>query len=58
MIQIDASVSNGNRVGPLVNENGQLLGIITFQLKDTNNQIIDGFAYAISIDEVLDFMSN
>lgn len=55
VIQVDLNISNGNSGGPLVNEKGQLLGIITFKLKDNNNQIIDGFAYTLSISEILSF---
>ena len=56
VIQVDVTISNGNSGGPLITDRGKLLGIITFKLKDNSNQIIDGFAYAISIDEIINFI--
>lgn len=49
-IQIDASVNSGNSGGPLVDENGDVIGIIT--LKATN---AEGIGFALSAEEILAF---
>lgn len=58
VIQVDITISNGNSGGPLVNEKGLLLGLISFKLKDNHNQIIEGIAYALSVEEIILFLNN
>lgn len=48
MIQIDASINNGNSGGPLVNLNGEVIGICTLKITDTNVESL-GFAVPINI---------
>lgn len=48
MIQIDASINNGNSGGPLVNLNGEVIGICTLKITDANVESL-GFAVPINI---------
>ena len=50
-IQIDAAVNEGNSGGPLLNAQGQVIGVNTMKLMDS-----EGIALAIPIDRVIAFM--
>ncbi len=49
-IQIDASVNSGNSGGPLLSEEGKLLGVITLKAVDA-----EGIGFAIGADDALEF---
>ena len=50
-IQIDAAVNEGNSGGPLLNAQGQVIGVNTLKIIDS-----EGIALAIPIDRVIAFM--
>lgn len=50
VFQTDAKVSAGSSGGPLVDENGRVLGIVTFQTDQLQNASGDNFAFAIPIE--------
>lgn len=56
VIQVDISIASGNSGGALVNLKGELIGITTFRTKDIKGNINYGFAYAIPISKILDFI--
>lgn len=54
MIQTDAKISEGSSGGPLLDEGGQVIGMITFQSVRQDSGSGDNFAFAIPIDVVED----
>lgn len=52
-IQIDASINSGNSGGPLINENGEVIGINTMKLSEA-----EGIGFAIGTSTINDFINN
>lgn len=57
VIQSDIVITNGNSGGALLDENGLLIGITTFRLKDNNDVVVYGIAYSIPINIIEEFLS-
>jgi S1-C subfamily serine protease len=49
LIQIDAAANPGNSGGPLLNRNGQVVGIVTAILNPTEGHFFIGIAFAVPI---------
>ena len=54
MFQIDAAVNKGNSGGPVYNEYGEVLGIVTAKYSDEG---VEGLGFAIPINDVLDIVT-
>ncbi len=54
MFQIDAAVNKGNSGGPVYNEYGEVLGIVTAKYSDDE---VEGIGFAIPINDVLDIVT-
>lgn len=52
-IQLDASVNSGNSGGPLIDENGKAIGIITLKVSDA-----EGIGFAININDINVFLKD
>jgi len=50
LIQVDAAVNPGNSGGPLVNRDGQVVGIVTGLLNPGNEDVFIGIGLAVPID--------
>jgi len=50
LIQVDAAVNPGNSGGPLLNRNGQVVGIVTALVNPTNQGFFIGIGLAVPID--------
>jgi S1-C subfamily serine protease len=50
LIQVDAAVNPGNSGGPLVNRNGQVVGIVTGLINPTSSDVFIGIGLAVPID--------
>jgi len=56
IFQTDAKISKGSSGGPLLDEQGRLIGLVTFITSDLTKQDGDSFAFAIPIDEAQDIV--
>ena len=54
VIQVDASINPGNSGGPLVNIDGQVIGIVSLKLVDND---IEGIGFAIPIEYVMNYVN-
>jgi S1-C subfamily serine protease len=50
LIQVDAAVNPGNSGGPLVDRNGQVVGIVTALVNPTGQDVFIGIGLAVPID--------
>jgi S1-C subfamily serine protease len=50
LIQVDAAVNPGNSGGPLVNGNGEVVGIVTALINPTQQNVFIGIGLAVPID--------
>jgi S1-C subfamily serine protease len=50
LIQFDAAVNTGNSGGPLVNANGEVVGIVTAILNPAKQRVFIGIGFAVTIE--------
>jgi S1-C subfamily serine protease len=50
LIQVDAAVNPGNSGGPLINRDGEVVGIVVGIVNPTENSFFIGIAFAVPID--------
>ena len=55
VIQTNAAVNPGNSCGPLVNANGQVIGVISMKLVENS---IEGMGFAIPIDYAMNYIDS
>lgn len=58
VIRLDMTLNKGNSGGPLLDEKGKLIGLISFRLKDNNGNILNGITYAITSFTIQKFLSS
>jgi len=54
-VQTDAAINPGNSGGPLINFNGDVIGIVTFKFV---GEAVEGMSFAIAVNEAKPFISN
>lgn len=55
-IQTSFVINEGNSGGPVFDKDGNLLGIISFRLKDSHDDVIQGVAFALPISIIKSFI--
>jgi len=60
MLQTDTAINNGNSGGPLFNEYGQVIGIVSAKLSGSSNSeaTVEGLGFAIPINDVRDMITS
>jgi hypothetical protein len=57
VIQINAAATHGNSGGPVINEKGQIIGLLTFRGDTVNGQEVQGFNFAVPVNTVKEFVN-
>jgi len=57
-IQTSFVINEGNSGGPVFNKHGKLVGLISFRLKDKNEDVIQGVSFAIPINIISNFLKD
>jgi len=56
ILQISAAATHGNSGGPVINENSEQIGMLTFRGDTVNGQEVTGFAFVIPSSTALEFV--
>lgn len=57
-LQIDAAINPGNSGGPLININGEVIGINTARLETSSGRRAEGISLALAINQVKPFIAD
>lgn len=57
VIQIDAAATHGNSGGPVINEKGEIIGLLTFRGDTVNGVEVQGFNFAVPVNTVKEFVN-
>lgn len=57
VIQLNAAATHGNSGGPVINEKGEIIGLLTFRGDTVNGQEIQGFNFAVPVNTVKEFVN-
>lgn len=57
VIQTSLSLNEGNSGGPLFDKKGNVIGIISFRMKDKKGEILDAISFCYSSDEMISFIN-
>ncbi|MGG1396535.1 S1C family serine protease [Bacillus salipaludis] len=58
VIQLNAAATHGNSGGPVVNEKGEIVGLLTFRGDTVNGQEVQGFNFAVPVNTVKEFVND
>lgn len=57
VLQTSFVINEGNSGGPVFDKNGELLGIISFRLKTSSLEVLQGISFAVPSFKIKDFLS-
>ncbi len=57
VIQIDAAATHGNSGGPVINDKGDIIGLLTFRGDTVNGQEVQGFNFVVPVNTVKEFVN-
>ncbi|WP_191991814.1 S1C family serine protease [Bacillus aerolatus] len=57
VIQLNAASTHGNSGGPVINEKGEVIGLLTFRGDTVNGQEVQGFNFAVPVNTVKEFVN-
>jgi serine protease Do len=57
VIQINAAATHGNSGGPVINDKGEIIGLLTFRGDTVNGQEVQGFNFAVPVNTVKEFVN-
>ena len=56
ILQTNASATHGNSGGPVVSEEGKVVGLLTFRGDTVNNQEVQGFSFIVPVNTAQEFV--
>ena len=56
VLQIDAAITHGNSGGPVLDETGHVVGVVTFGSLDEQGSMVQGMNFAIPVGIVKNFL--
>lgn len=56
-IQTSIVINEGNSGGPLFNQKGELIGLISFRLRDSGGEVIQAVSFALHLDVIKNFLA-
>lgn len=57
VIQCDLNIAAGNSGGVLLDKRGYCIGMTTFRIRDSESNIVYGYAYSITSNEIVQYIS-
>ncbi|MEH7096620.1 S1C family serine protease [Neobacillus vireti] len=57
VIQLNAAATHGNSGGPVINDKGEIIGLLTFRGDTVNGQEVQGFNFAVPVNTVKEFVN-
>jgi serine protease Do len=57
VIQLNAAATHGNSGGPVINDKGEIIGLLTFRGNTVNGQEVQGFNFAVPVNTVREYVA-
>ena len=57
-LQTSLVINEGNSGGPVFDKNGQLLGLISFRMKNSSLEVMQGVSFAVPSFKIVEFLNS